>query len=149
LEAFSKDYQHLKSTIMIRDVAHLDDVCHQIIEQLPKGGIVLLRGDLASGKTTLVQRFVKFIGLDVEVTSPTFSVMNVYDEKVYHYDIYNEGTAKFIESGLLEHMEKEGYHFIEWADKKLEEILVAYGFAFIMIAIKPAKDAREYHFETA
>ena len=129
---------------MIRDVAHLDDVCHQIIKQLPKGGIVLLRGDLASGKTTLVQRFVKFIGLDVEVTSPTFSVMNVYDESIFHYDIYNQGTAKFIESGLLENLENKGYHFIEWADEKLVEILKKYGFEPIMIEMKSLENQREY-----
>ncbi len=129
---------------MIRDLDGLDDINHQIKNRLPKGGIVLLRGDLASGKTTLVQSFVKFLGLDVAVSSPTFSVMNVYGDSVYHYDIYNEGTEKFIESGLLENLEKRGYHFIEWADEKLESILEAYGFESIMIEIKPAASHREY-----
>ena len=71
---------------MIRDLDGLDDVSHLIKEKLPKGGIVLLRGDLASGKTTRVQRFVKFLGLEVAVSSPTFSMMNVYGDSVYHYD---------------------------------------------------------------
>ena len=129
---------------MIRDVNGLGAINQQIVKQLPKGGIVLLQGDLASGKTTLVQAFVKFLGLEVEATSPTFSVMNVYDEKVFHYDIYNEGTAKFIESGLLENLERKGYHFIEWADAKLVEILHAYGYAPIMIEIKLSGSSREY-----
>ncbi len=129
---------------MIRDLDSLDDVIHRIVEYLPEGGIVLLKGDLASGKTTLVKAFVKFLGLDEEATSPTFSVMNVYGDRVYHYDIYNEGTAKFIESGLLENLEKKGYHFIEWADEKLETILQTYGFDSIMIEIKPASYKREY-----
>jgi len=134
---------------MIRDKEGLVDICQEVENRLPKGGIVLLKGDLASGKTTLVQAFVKFLGLSVEVTSPTFSVMNVYDERVYHYDIYNEGTAKFIESGLLENLEKSGYHFIEWADEKLENILKTYGFEAIMIAITPANEKREYTFYEA
>jgi tRNA threonylcarbamoyladenosine biosynthesis protein TsaE len=134
---------------MIVDIAGLDEVSHQIVKQLPKGGIVLLRGDLASGKTTLVQSFVKFLGLDSEASSPTFAVMNVYDDAVYHYDIYNEGTAKFIESGLLENLEKEGYHFIEWADEKLENILQTYGFCFVCIEIKPKQEQREYLFHAA
>ncbi len=134
---------------MIRDLNGLDDVNHLIKERLPMGGIVLLKGDLASGKTTLVQRFVKFLGVDVEATSPTFSVMNVYGDSVYHYDIYNEGTEKFIESGLLENLEKKGYHFIEWADEKLETILKAYGFEPIMIEIKSLKNKREYSIHEA
>ena len=134
---------------MIRDLSGLDDINHLIKEKLPKGGIVLLRGDLASGKTTLVKSFVKFLGLDVEVSSPTFSVMNVYGDAVYHYDIYNEGTAKFIESGLLENLEKKGYHFIEWADEKLVSILDTYGFESIMIEIKALKNRREYSIHEA
>ncbi len=134
---------------MICKLSELDEIHRQILKHLPMGGIVLLRGDLASGKTTLVQSFVKFLGLDVEATSPTFSVMNVYDNRVYHYDIYNEGTAKFIESGLLENLELEGYHFIEWADEKLEGILDAYGMESIMIDIQTAKDAREYQIHAA
>ena len=134
---------------MRRDLDGLDDVCYQIKEKLPKGGIVLLRGDLASGKTTLVEAFVKYLGLKCAVTSPTFSIMNSYEDKVFHYDIYNEGTAKFIESGLLENLENKGYHFIEWADEKLQEILTSYGYAFIMIDIKQRAQAREYHFHAA
>jgi len=134
---------------MIRDLSGLEDVSRLIKKKLPEGGIVLLRGDLASGKTTLVQAFVKFIGLKVEATSPTFSVMNVYGDEVYHYDIYNEGTAKFIESGLLENLEKRGYHFIEWADEKLVAILDTYGFRAIMIEIKAIENKREYSIHEA
>jgi len=129
---------------MIRDLNGLDDINHLIKEKLPEGGIVLLKGDLASGKTTLVQSFVKFLGILEEATSPTFSIMNVYGEKVFHYDIYNEGTAKFIESGLLENLEKSGYHFIEWGDEKLVNILETYGFTSIMIEIKSVEKQREY-----
>ncbi len=129
---------------MIRDLTGLDDINHLIVKQLPKGGIVLLKGDLASGKTTLVQSFVKFLGLDTVATSPTFSIMNVYGDKVFHYDIYNQGTAKFIESGLLENLEQKGYHFIEWADDKLVQILDTYGFEPIMIEIKSLENQREY-----
>jgi len=134
---------------MIVGIEGLDDVNHQIVKHLPKGGIVLLRGDLASGKTTLVQAFVKFLGVDAEASSPTFSVMNVYGDTVYHYDIYNEGTAKFIESGLLENLEKKGYHFIEWADEKLESILQMYGFSFVRVEITPKQSQREYLFYAA
>ncbi len=129
---------------MIKSIDEINEVVLKIKNLLPKGGIVLLQGDLASGKTTLVKAFVKSVGIEEDATSPTFSVMNVYEDRVYHYDIYNEGVEKFLESGLLENLEKEGYHFIEWADAKLAEILEVYGFDFITVKIIPKGAQREY-----
>ncbi|RUM65305.1 MAG: tRNA (adenosine(37)-N6)-threonylcarbamoyltransferase complex ATPase subunit type 1 TsaE [Sulfurospirillum sp.] len=129
---------------MIKSINEIEEVVLKIKHIESNGGIILLKGDLASGKTTLVKAFVKLLGIPQEATSPTFSIMNIYDDKVYHYDIYNEGTAKFLESGLLENLEKEGYHFIEWADEKLEEILKAYGFDYITVEIIPEGVKRRY-----
>ena len=129
---------------MILSLSELDQLSQEVINKLPNGGIVLLMGDLASGKTTFVKSFVKFLGIDEDVSSPTFSIMNIYANKIYHYDIYNEGSSKFIESGLLENLEQEGYHFIEWADDKLINILNMYGFEFITIKIEPKDGKREY-----
>jgi len=124
-------------------VAGVDNL-NEVIKSLKNSSIILLKGNLASGKTTLVKEFVKSLGLDSEVSSPTFSIMNSYQDKVFHYDIYNEGSKKFIESGLLENLELEGYHFIEWADESLEELLKLYGFAFSKVEIVPKDDKREY-----
>ncbi|RUM66655.1 MAG: tRNA (adenosine(37)-N6)-threonylcarbamoyltransferase complex ATPase subunit type 1 TsaE [Sulfurospirillum sp.] len=133
---------------MIADINTLEPVCKEIKKRLPGGGVVLLKGDLASGKTTLVKAFAKFMNIDEEVSSPTFSIMQQYADKIYHYDIYNEGVQKFIESGLIENLESSGYHFIEWADEKLEEILKDFGFNYITIEILPINEAREYRFES-
>ena len=134
---------------MIKVFEDLVDITKYIEEMLPNGGIVLLVGNLASGKTTLVQNFVKTLGLKDEATSPTFSILNIYDDKVYHYDIYNEGSDKFMQSGLLENLELEGYHFIEWADEKLVAILDTYGFTALMIEIKAIENKREYSIHEA
>ena len=126
-------------------IANLQEL-ESVIKELPSDiNIILLKGDLASGKTTFVKAFVKSKGIDKEVSSPTFSIMNSYDDKVFHYDIYNHGTKKFIESGLLDNLELEGYHLIEWADESLEEILKSYGFDFVTVEIYPiADEKREY-----
>lgn len=129
---------------MIKVFKELVDITKYIKEMLPNGGIVLLVGDLASGKTTLVQNFVKKLGLKDEATSPTFSILNIYDDKLYHYDIYNEGSDKFMQSGLLENLELEGYHFIEWADEKLESMIKVTGFEFMKIEISHRGKNREY-----
>ena len=117
---------------------------NKIKELLPNGGVVLLRGDLASGKTTFVKEFVSSFGIKDEVSSPTFSILNIYDDKIYHYDIYNEGVTKFIQNGMLENLELSGYHMIEWGDESLEKILKEYGFKYIVLDIEVIDDKRYY-----
>ena len=117
----------------------------EILESCKKNRVFLLRGDLASGKTTFVQEFSKVLGLNVNVTSPTFSVQNSYDDKLYHYDIYQNGVEGFLSSGLLEELEKDGYHLIEWGNKKLENILKQYFINYLVIDIKKEnKNSRIY-----
>lgn len=108
-------------------------------------GIILLRGDLAAGKTTLVRNFAKHIGIEQSVTSPTFSLQHIYAEGLYHYDLYNKGLEHFLSLGMLEELEKEGLHFIEWGDKHLENLLLDAGLNVATIDInKIAFDKREY-----
>jgi len=116
----------------------------EIISTIGSSGIILLDGNLASGKTTFVREFVKSLGLHVEVSSPTFSVMNEYENMVCHYDIYQHGVEGFLQSGLLEKLDEPKYHLIEWGDKKLEEILKKMGFEFLKIEIYTIKDKRGY-----
>jgi len=132
---------------MIKSFEEIDDISLEIKNIFPTGGIVLLVGDLASGKTSLVKNFTKVLGVKDEVTSPTFSILNIYDDFIYHYDIYNEGSSKFLQSGLLENLELEGYHFIEWADENLEKYLKSAGLKYIKVSISPSGEKREYRID--
>ncbi|MCD6432566.1 MAG: tRNA (adenosine(37)-N6)-threonylcarbamoyltransferase complex ATPase subunit type 1 TsaE [Sulfurimonas sp.] len=110
-----------------------------------KSGVVILRGDLASGKTTFVKVMAKKLGFNDDVTSPTFSLQQCYAEKIFHYDIYNHGLEHFISLGMLEELEKDGLHFVEWGDDKLVEILTSAGLDVMTINIeKISDDSREY-----
>ena len=113
-----------------------------------KDCIIILRGDLASGKTTLVKNFVKNLGLDDLVTSPTFSLQSIYSNKIYHYDVYNKTLEEFISLGMLEEFEKQGLHFVEWGDKKLQEILNDYGYEVLVINIDKKDKKRLYTIES-
>ncbi len=73
----------------------LDKVVAAILKDDFKG-VVLLKGVVGSGKTTLVQACLKHLGLDIQATSPTFSLMHAYSESVFHYDFLH---ARF--RGLL------------------------------------------------
>ena len=109
-----------------------------------KDVIVLLQGDLASGKTTLVKEYVLYLGLKEEVTSPTFSLQCIYGDKIFHYDVYNKSIEEFLALGLLEEFEKSGIHFVEWGDEKLENLLKKLGFEVLIIKIKQIGNKREY-----
>ena len=121
------------------------DELNKIAECIKKSGknIVILSGTLGSGKTTLVKEFVKNLGLSDEVTSPTFAIQNVYGNKVYHYDLYNKGADEFLALGMLEELEKEGFHFIEWGEG-LEDVLQTYGIDYLKIKITIDGDKRIY-----
>ena len=110
--------------------------------------IILLRGDLASGKTTLVKNYVASLNIDEEVTSPTFSIQSIYGDNIYHYDVYNKTLQEFVALGLLEEFEKKGIHFVEWGDEKLEDILCEYGFDVIVVNIEKKEESREYKIES-
>ncbi|ABV67532.1 tRNA (adenosine(37)-N6)-threonylcarbamoyltransferase complex ATPase subunit type 1 TsaE [Aliarcobacter butzleri] len=109
-----------------------------------KNCVVILRGDLASGKTTLVKHYVKSLGLDDLVTSPTFSIQAVYSNNIFHYDVYNKTLQQFICLGMIEEFEAEGVHFVEWGDEKLEDILKDYGFQVVLVEIRKNDDKRLY-----
>ena len=109
-----------------------------------KDTIVILRGDLASGKTTFVKNFVKFLELDDLVTSPTFSLQAIYSDKIYHYDVYNKTLNEFIALGMIEEFEKHGIHFVEWGDEKLEKLLKSYGYEVILLEIEKLDNKRLY-----
>lgn len=108
---------------MILKLDELETIANEIKLLLPEGGVVILEGDLAAGKTTLVKSVVKSFGVDEDVSSPTFSLQQCYAESIFHYDIYNHGFEHFVSLGMFEELEKEGYHFVEWGDEKLMQLL--------------------------
>ncbi len=130
---------------MIASLDNLDTVVKELHNKIAnKDMVVLLRGTLASGKTTLVKHYVKSLDIEDEVNSPTFSIQSVYANNIYHYDVYNKTLDEFIALGLLEEFEKEGTHFVEWGDEKLEDILKEYGFEVLVVDIIKLNDKREY-----
>ncbi len=104
--------------------------------------IFLLRGELASGKTTLVKYFAAQFGIK-DTSSPTFSVMNNYADLIYHYDIYQKPALEFLQSGLADNFAAPGFHFIEWADENIERFLKALGLEYRVISITRKDEKRE------
>ena len=95
---------------------------------------------MAAGKTTFVKAVAKALGVTEDVTSPTFSLQQCYGERLFHYDIYNHGLEHFISLGMLEELEKEGLHFIEWGDDALVDLLTNAGIETMSIDIEKMQD---------
>lgn len=86
----------------------------------------LFIGDLGAGKTTLIKEICIFLGVNDEVASPSFSIINEYLGKltpVYHFDFYRlKSVEEAIDIGVSEYFHSGYYCFIEWP-QKIENIL--------------------------
>jgi tRNA threonylcarbamoyladenosine biosynthesis protein TsaE len=102
------------------------DIARELAMSAKPGDIFALFGDLGSGKTTFTKGFIAALGVNREVTSPTFVIMKKYDvsqvanlSEVYHLDCYrfqDENDAKVI--GLDEIIEQgDNIILIEWPER--------------------------------
>ena len=80
--------------------------------------VICLTGDLGSGKTIFTKGFAEALGIDENITSPTFNIIKEYttgEMNLYHMDLYRlNGDVKNL--GLEEYFTKGGVVIIEWAD---------------------------------
>ncbi len=95
-------------------------------KSVPGGAVIVYRGDLGAGKTTMSKGIAKGLGITEEVTSPTYTIVSEYKGRLtlYHIDAYRlSGEADFFEIGGLEMLEEPGsLCLIEWGER-LPEIV--------------------------
>lgn len=92
---------------------------------LKKGSILILKGELGSGKTKFTEGILKYFNLDSEISSPTFTIVNEYHNdmvNIYHFDLYRlNDIYEFENIGGEEYFEK-GICIFEWGEM-IEDIL--------------------------
>lgn len=95
-------------------------------EEAKAGEVYCLNGDLGVGKTVFTQGFAKGLGITEPVNSPTFTIVQQYEEgrlPLYHFDVYRIGDVEEMEEiGYEDCFYGEGVCLIEWSDL-IEEIL--------------------------
>ena len=91
----------------------------KMASMLKKGDLIVLCGELGSGKTKFTEGFLTYFGLGNEISSPTFTIVNEYkkdDINIYHFDVYRlEDSSEFYAIGGDEYFEN-GICLIEWGE---------------------------------
>ena len=117
----------------LRDMPH---IARKILLAFPDERIFALYGDLGSGKTTMIKALCDVLGVNDEVTSPSFAIVNEYEaggiDLIYHFDFYRiKKLEEVLDIGYEEYLYSGYYCFLEWADK-IEELLPE---AYVYISI--------------
>ena len=91
-----------------------------VAKSLPKSSVVAFLGGLGMGKTDFTTGFAKGLGIDVDVSSPTFAICNTYigeENTLYHFDMYRvDGWDDLYSTGFFDFLETDAYMAIEWSE---------------------------------
>lgn len=108
--------------LKIDSLSELDNVAEQIISSLDGRNVVLFRGGMGAGKTTLISRIVAQLGAEDTVTSPTFALVNEYEGAdkmlIYHFDFYRiDKVEEVFDFGYEEYFYSGDLCLVEWPEK--------------------------------
>jgi tRNA threonylcarbamoyladenosine biosynthesis protein TsaE len=103
-------------------VSDLESLAQEIVGKLNAVTVWLFRGEMGSGKTTLIKMVCKVLGVEETMSSPTFSIINEYQtidkKKIYHFDFYRiKDEVEAIDIGTEEYFYSGYPCFIEWPEK--------------------------------
>ena len=106
--------------IEIDSLSELERVAEEILSLIGERRVVLLRGGMGAGKTTLVSRIASKLGAEDTVTSPTFALVNQYEGRegtIYHFDFYRiNRVEEGFDLGYEEYFYSGELCFVEWPE---------------------------------
>ena len=109
------------------------------------GDVVLLNGEMGAGKTVFAKGVAAGLGIEEEVLSPTYSYMNDYNGRLYHFDCYRLKNGAQAEAlGLCDYFFSDGICLIEWAEN-ISSVLPEK--VKIVNIVKLGKDKRRIEYE--
>ena len=93
----------------------------KLASRLKAGDVVVLEGELGAGKSELARGIARGLGVTETVTSPSFTILNVYESgrcPLYHFDWYRlESEEELYELGMDEYLGGDGIAVVEWAER--------------------------------
>lgn len=104
-----------------KSLEELPLICSDLVTLMNKDGILLLLGEMGSGKTTLVRELCRQLGATDEVSSPTYSIVNEYrteeNKKIFHFDLYRlKNREEAMDIGIEEYLKSGHLCIIEWPE---------------------------------
>jgi tRNA threonylcarbamoyladenosine biosynthesis protein TsaE len=113
-------YQSASLTARTTSAQATRELAAAVASHAQAGDLVLLAGDLGTGKTVFVQGFARGLGIDEQVTSPTFVLLRPYQGpalRLLHADIYRlDQLSEVLDLGLLEQLDEKAVACVEWGD---------------------------------
>ena len=109
-------------TIPISSLQKLDSAAAQFLELAGEHVVIAFSGEMGAGKTTFIQALCRRLGVQVEINSPTFSLVNEYftpaGNSIFHFDLYRiETQEELFDMGYEEYFFSGALCFIEWPEK--------------------------------
>jgi len=115
-------------TITIQDLDHIEDAAREFIKNMGDDTVFAFYGKMGAGKTTFIKALCKLLGVEDEVNSPTFAIINEYRsettaELIYHFDFYRiKKLEEVYDLGYEDYFYSGALCFIEWPEL-VEELL--------------------------
>ena len=108
--------------IHINSEEQLAEVAEALLDALDGRTVVALRGEMGAGKTTLVRALAEHLGVEDQVTSPTFALVNQYEgangERLFHFDFYRiDDEREAFDLGYEEYFYSGDLCLVEWPEK--------------------------------
>ena len=107
--------------IITHSAAETRELGTQLAQELKAGDVVLLEGDLGAGKSEFARGVAKGLGVLETVTSPSFTILNVYESgrlPLFHFDWYRlNSSEELYELGMDEYLGGNGIALVEWPER--------------------------------
>ena len=114
--------------IVINNIKDINKAARTFIDYMPEGNVIAFYGNMGAGKTTFIKALCEELGVEDEVTSPTFAIVNEYTctnapSKIYHFDFYRiKKLEEVYDMGYEDYFYSDSLCLIEWPEL-IEELL--------------------------
>lgn len=114
--------------IIINNIKDINKAAKTFIDNMPEGNVIAFYGNMGAGKTTFIKALCEELGVEDEVTSPTFAIVNEYtcsngSSRIFHFDFYRiKKLEEVYDMGYEDYFYSDSLCLIEWPEL-IEELL--------------------------
>lgn len=109
--------------IQVKDISDLPRAAREFMENMDQDTVFAFRGKMGAGKTTFIAALCKALGVEDDVSSPTFAIINEYRsdttaELIYHFDFYRiKDEDEALDAGVEDYFYSGAICLVEWPEK--------------------------------